>query len=508
MIAPVEMWEVRGTDPLSGESVGAAAAFMTPEMRRLAWFLQWQSHQPGGLKVFAHDLINANLRTRLGSPTMHRIGITPATVYSGDAFEDVCRELDYFPSGNAAVLTRELDACLLIDSWVPSEREQEESRRLLRPENRKASAAKFLLRARERACALAAHLRAVCIDGQLSWEVPYLRDLPGAIAEAMKRYTDRAETLAASTKNARIVHDGMEFAGIAGGLVVIFGPERIGKSKSAEQFAVANPDKCRLISLSAGTTDRLFYGEIATALYCDREGRDTAGLREVIRDTVASRSLMLIFDEAHCLFGTSAKASIKRIEYIRTEFVNRGIPVVLIVTPQFAHRLQGLERSSDFNLRQLRGRVTRWVAMDRKISVTDLERVARFHVPEIDAESLEIVTTAALATELPLAALHNTIQEARVLAAKTSASSLNLDIFKAATNHSLWTSSCLAATIPAPETDSGRMHSARRSTPKTIAAGTKAEAQPASSRADTSAPSTPAERAHRASRSMPAVPAA
>jgi hypothetical protein len=448
MIKPAQLEAVAGADPIPGHVAGHAVAQVSdPKRRRLIWFLHWFSHRPGGLRALALDLINRNLRTRLGSATMHRLGIEPATVYAGEPFEEICCELSFYPSESRRDLRQTIEFCLASNDFGGIAA----AKKLLSPESRRASAATFLSECRDSACrGLAETLRQISSDPRAKWEVPYMQDLVGAVAEEMRGHADLARSLAAQTKIASHVSDALEFSYRTRGLVVVFGTERIGKSKAAEQWTAANPDKARIIPLTAGTTDLLFYSEVAEAIGCGAMNGLTAGeMRERIRGAVKSRDLMLIFDEAHCLFGLSPKASVKRLEYLRTEFVNNGIPVALIVTPQFANRLVGLERSTDFNLNQFRGRITKWVELPQKPSRADIESVACFRLPEIDNESLTLLVDSASASECPLAALHNAILEAQSLAEKVG-SEITPDLVRQAVGFAMWTTDRLAATIPAP----------------------------------------------------------
>ncbi|HWZ95541.1 MAG TPA: ATP-binding protein [Opitutaceae bacterium] len=452
MIKPAQLEEVAAAGPILGHHAGQTVAYISdPKKRPLIWFLHWRSHQPGGLKRFCYELINRNLRARLGSETMHRIGFNPSTVYAGQPFEDICNELSFFPSGARNHLEWTIEIHASIFRGLEQDGELAKAKKLLSPESRRASAATFLNECRDLACSgLAHHIRNFCSDHSAKWEVRYLHDLVGAITEMMKDQADFARSQTAETKIASNVSDTLEFSYRTRGLVVIYGIERIGKTKAAERWVAMNPDKARLIRLTATTNDLLFFSEVAEAIGCgDMRGQTVGEMRDQIRGTVKSRDLMLIFDEAHCLFGLSPKGSIKRLEYIRTELVNNDIPVALIITPQFANRLAGLERSTDFNLNQFRGRVTKWAELPAKPSRADIESIARFGLPEIDDKCLALLADSAAGSEFPLAALHNAILEAKTIIEKNG-SAITLDLVKQAVGFAMWTTARLAETIPAP----------------------------------------------------------
>lgn len=408
---------------------------------------------------------------------MEAAGITPTTVYTGDTFEKICRELGCFPKGARIELERQIaygDDCFLGE---PSAYSASQARELLRPERRREAASAFLSVCREMACRLPDHLGRICTEPNQAWEATYMRDLVGAIEQAMAESATAAGAVAAATRVCASVQDALEFAHHTSGtgepsLLVVYGVERIGKSKAAERWAATHPDKARLVSLTAGTTDLLFYAEIATAIGCGEVAGLSAGeLRRAIRETLASRDLMVIFDEAHCLFGLSAKASIKRLEYVRTELVNSGIPVALIVTPQFADRLMGLERSTDFNLNQFRGRITDWVELPSAPALADIETIAKFHLPDLEDDSLRLLVSSAVASPFPLASLHSSIVRVRALAEKVGTPACSFDLVRKAVSAALYTTDRLIKTMPAQARENRRRARRPIADPSAIARG-------------------------------------
>jgi hypothetical protein len=296
---------------------------------------------------------------------------------------------------------------------------------------------------------LPVHLTELCTNSEASWEVSYFRDLTDALREALNAQVKLSGQIAAETEVAKIVQDALSYAHRTKTLVMINGTERIGKTKAARKWHFANPDKARLVSLTAGTTDSLFYGEIFDALGCgEKKTGSSSELRSAIKATVQNGDMALVFDEAHQLFGQSEKASIKRLEYIRTEFVNRGIPVVMILTPQFAARLGDLERKTSFNVNQLRGRVSRWVHLPDKLNRKDIECLCRFYLPNVEKSYCDLLTSFALQSEYPAAALDQAIIECREQLTSGKTGDVNEQVIKTAIGFALFTSTQIAATLP------------------------------------------------------------
>ena len=271
-----------------------------------------------------------------------------------------------------------------------------------------------------------------------------------ALLETVERRGQAAKNRAAATRISSHVHDAMSFAYRNRSLAVIHGTERLGKSVATRIWQETNAGCARLVDLTAATTDILFYQELFKALGCGHVKKGDANeLRAGIRAAVETRDLMLIFDEAHCLFGLSPRASIKRLEYIRTEFVNRGIPVVLVVTPQFSDRLREMERTTGFNVNQFRGRITKWAELPKKPSRGDVESVCRHLLPGLDAECTGLMVDCALSSDTPFGALNNAFLEARVAAEKAGVAITHPETIKLAIGYSLATRQMLDASIPA-----------------------------------------------------------
>src|SRR5512133_1444110 len=76
-----EFSEIRG---ISGRAVAEKVAFLTsPKQRELILFLQALSLEFGGIRKLANDILAA-FPGRIGTPTMHKLGMKPGQFYSGE----------------------------------------------------------------------------------------------------------------------------------------------------------------------------------------------------------------------------------------------------------------------------------------------------------------------------------------------------------------------------------------------------------------------------------------
>ena len=86
-----EYAELRG---ISGSAVAAKAALQTdPRARLLLFFLQAISLRPGGLKKVTDDFL-AMFPERLGTPSMHKFGVKPGTIYNAEQVKVVRGEVE------------------------------------------------------------------------------------------------------------------------------------------------------------------------------------------------------------------------------------------------------------------------------------------------------------------------------------------------------------------------------------------------------------------------------
>jgi hypothetical protein len=322
----------------------------------------------------------------------------------------------------------------------------------LKPGARRATCLDLLKICRDACYSLPSCLEALCLKPEASWNAVHFEGFIDALRETIAQRGQVALSRYAATRIGSYVHDAMSFAYRNRSLAVIHGTERLGKSVATRLWQETNAGCARLVDLTAATTDILFYQELFKALGCGEVKRGDANeLRAGIRAAVETRDLMLIFDEAHCLFGLSARASIKRLEYLRTEFVNRGIPVVLVVTHQFSDRLREMERTTGFNVNQFRGRITKWAELPKKPSRGDVECVCRPLLPGLSDECASLMVDCAMSADAPLAALNNAVLEARVAAEKTGVAITDPDTIRLAIGYSLATRQMLDASIPAPK---------------------------------------------------------
>ena len=85
-------------------------------------------------------------------------------------------------------------------------------------------------------------------------------------------------------------------------------------------------------------------------------------------------------------------------------------------TPQFFKSQKVCEKKTGWACEQLTGRIGDYVKLPDELSMTDLRAVARAHLPEGDAKSIEALALLASCSEKHLAAIEHAVKKARYLA--------------------------------------------------------------------------------------------
>lgn len=270
------------------------------------------------------------------------------------------------------------------------------------------------------------HLYQLAADGQSErwlrlldndWNSGYFPGLKSALTVHRQRRRDQAGSGIAPTTQQKEAFKALEYATRIGGINILNGDTRIGKSTSVKNWVDANLDRARYLTLESDTNMTEFYIELADALGCGYvEGRRTASeIKRLIREAIIGSGLTLVIDEAHNMLQTP-KQAIKRIEWIRTGLVNKGVSVVLVTTPQFLRSLNDIASETGFNMDQIKGRVSRVFNLPEEPSDADLETYAKHLFPWIEGKLLKAFAATGKGSDTKFHAMKAIAEEARMLA--------------------------------------------------------------------------------------------
>jgi hypothetical protein len=432
-----EYVELRG---VSGSAVTAKAALMGhPDKRSLLFFLQAISLQPGGLRKFNREFLDM-FADRIGTPTMHRLGMKPGQKYDVKTEEAIRSEM---ASTSAAALAAFMD---VFGESCSAER----IRRGARPVE------EFVVDCREKLSDLPGFIIELCINPHLRFSVPgeteaarerermaleeqfektsiygagddphyasaslpYFRDIIGALFEYKRRYEEAARRDFLMTEVGRQVFETLDVCLATGKMVVTMGGTRIGKTTNAEAWCNQHLGEARFVSLSGILNRTGVFRAIAKALGLAASRAYTATkLQAMVEDVLQRSRLVLVIDEAHFLLSATerTRCAPELIDWVDTALCNHRVPCALVCTPQLIGRMARHEHQAGWNAEQWRGRVKRFCTLPEAPKSQDLRAGARKLLPSADKPTIDYIVGYALSSKLPWPAVVDAVDEARLL---------------------------------------------------------------------------------------------
>jgi len=439
-----EYAELRG---ISGTAVAAKAATLTSQAKRdFIWTLQGLSLAEGGLKKVARDLL-AMFPERIGTDTMHELGIKPGKLYSPEQSSTIKRELAkhfYLP---------------LIDPDEP--RDTPEAEKPTRAET-------FLAQCRKLALAdddgeadpwqpcLERVIVDLCVNPRTRIPLPgdaaeladiehdlanekfpekdyndhpspyvpnfphahYFRDVVGALLDYIEKCKALASDSFCQTAISREVWRALDFGIKARRMVLLNGLEGRGKTEAAKAWCQINSGRARFVTLKGVTSKTTAFRAIAKALgVTSGYGRTATELQQRIEGVLESSKLMLALDEAHFAFNQSLRVYSRPelIDWIDTALCNHRVPVALVTTPQFLQCIERAISQVGWNYRQFRRRVARWVDLPHDNTGADIETVARRLFPKADKNAIDFILGYVDLSKRDLSALGDVADELRAI---------------------------------------------------------------------------------------------
>jgi hypothetical protein len=406
------------------------------EDRKLIWFIQFLSHQEGGLKALCNELLT-RYGDRIGTASMHKFGARAGQVYNAEQVRAVRSELPrdmryaFLLKGepDSLDLTTEKDmegACqeeldeALAAGFDRSGRSDGDAQK--HPANYPAES--FLELYREAALDLAAQLSQLCLDPKLpvadGWPW-YFPELESCLRRYQADWLKARQSSSVVTEIGRRIEDTLDYALESKCMVLIDGLARIGKTFSAKAWCAKHPGAARYVQVPSTNDDIGFYRAIAKAVGVSINLNSKAQeLRQRIEDALQSSHLVVVFDEAHYLWPNSAyrDALPGRINWIMTALVNEKVPVALMTTPQFMRAQKKVESRSCWTSEQFIGRIDHYEKLPDSLAKADLEKVAKALLPEGDAKTIELLVCYAQGSAKYLAGIESAVRRGRYLASR------------------------------------------------------------------------------------------
>ena len=406
-----------------GHAVTAKAALYTDQRKRsLLFFLQALSLKEGGIQKNIQEPLLAMFPERLGTPTMHKLGIAAGQVYSESDVIVIAAELNPSRRFSGEDLLDDGDRLRASqsDAYLYSERTPRSMR----------TAEYFLAECRERASHLNEFIILLCIDPRLSLEmpgegseasVPYFRDIVGALLEFQRRYTAQVKSKFLLTSLAAPMMEALDYGLEFKRIVIIQAESDRGKSSSADAWHEMHLGESRLIRLVGITTRTNFFRTLARS--CGRActyALSSARVQARVEDYLQRSQLMLIIDEGHYLFAGDKRiyARPELIDWLDTAVFNYGVPAAILATPQLEHRRRETERQVGWNFAQLARRVGRYLILNELPTVEDLSGLAQKLIPDASKATVSLLVAYAIGAKKYFSGIVDAVNDARVVARK------------------------------------------------------------------------------------------
>jgi hypothetical protein len=161
--------------------------------------------------------------------------------------------------------------------------------------------------------------------------------------------------------------------------------------------------------------------------------------------------LFLILDEAHFLLPPrfSGNTQPTRLDWVRTQIVDRNVPVALVTTPQaIGQRVAKFQKATGYNFSQFFGRIMLNLVLPNELDKDDLLAVARIQGADIAEKFHPFIVGRAMQSEGYLMAIKAICCRARFIAQRDSHPAVTFADVELAASEVMPTSSAPAAAAP------------------------------------------------------------
>jgi len=258
----------------------------------------------------------------------------------------------------------------------------------------------------------------------------YFKDIIGALFEYKARRTANVRENFQLTTIGKKIWETLDYALASRGMVVLDGLEGRGKTEAVKAWCELHLGCSRFVSLKGITSKTTAFREIAKALGIAASYTRTATeMQARIEDVLKRSKLMLVIDEAHFVFNQSRRmySRPELVDWIDTAVCNQGVPIALVTTPQFIVCMTRAADQVEWNYRQFRRRVKRWVKLPATNSEDDIKAVARNVFKKADARIISKIAGYALLSKRDLSAVGDVADEVRAMIGSGDLSRASLD---------------------------------------------------------------------------------
>jgi hypothetical protein len=376
--------QLRGVSAIA--AAARAAIIVSAEKRKLIWFFQALSIADCGLRKVADELIT-RFADRISEDSV-QIAI----------HGDHTRGCYGFRFGALSVEEFIIDLCInpLLSFQLPGDAGNESAERNLARSN----------------------YRGVSEREFKTAELQYFKDVVGALAQYKSGYERQAKEKFVHTTISRKVFETLDYALSTRSMVLLDGLEGRGKTEAVKAWCELHLGEARFVSLKGINNKTTAFREIAKALgIAYGYGYKSTDLQGRIEDVLQRSKLMLVLDEAHFIFNQRQRIYTRPelVDWIDTSIANRRLPIALVSTPQFMICMTRAASQVDWNYRQFRRRVRRYVKLPERNTPRDIEAVIRSVLPGAPNSAVTQVKSYVHLTKRDLSAVGDVVDEIKAL---------------------------------------------------------------------------------------------
>lgn len=420
--------------------------------RELIWFVQYLSHQPGGMRALAAELI-ARFADRLGTATMVK---SRKGIYQAEEMRKIRLEIPKalrrrFPLGGETKpcgqvtpafpyglrkLIAEQAGDLLGAEELAAQEVLELKKAACLPTSYPAAAILDLCReAAEKGFDdendtdnLEMELSRLCLDP--SWNLTaagpwYFADLANVLREYYQQWIEENSGAVVTALGQKVCAT-LNYTLYSRSLSLLEGNPRLGKSFAARAWCLQHPGQARFIEVPTGNDETSFFRALARGLGLGNFLKyKTVDIRERVESVLLAGDLLLVLDEAQRLWPQMNQryGFPHRIVWVMA-MANANIPICMVSTPQFTQVQKAVEKTG-WNSAQLTGRIGHYEFLPTKLAESDIIAVANAVLPEVGQDVLLALADYASESSRYLAAVDSIAKRARYIAQSKGRSECN-----------------------------------------------------------------------------------
>jgi len=379
--------------------------------RELIWFIQYMSHQEGGIAALAKDIM-AKYPERIQTSHMAELKLKRGKICARDEVKIIRED---FPNPVAYSLKGE-DAYGILYPGPDGK---------IRPDpypNSYPASDFFNCCAEAAAQNLHNELSETCLNParDLNAGQPwYFPTLIQTLREYKANFIQQKSEGVVVTSLGAKVFEVLDYTHYSRGLTLMEGNARTGKSFAAKAWCARNPGKARFVEVATGNDDASFYRDIARGLGLGNFlNYKVVQIRERVESVLLTGDIVLVLDEAQRLWPQRnlRECYPGRIVWVMT-MANAGVPISCVSTPQFINAQKLMEKSG-WNSAQLTGRIAHYESLPVELSNDDLMAVARVVMPHATATVLTALSAYARSSARYLAAVDTIATRASFIASR------------------------------------------------------------------------------------------